>query len=90
MEAIPVRVTIEPSDFYGETTWVRSEDQVWWKWYGSRLDACIEAARLGLVNSQKFPSEVRFSQNVRYSVKDDAVAIPDELVRLGFRRPPTS
>jgi hypothetical protein len=88
VEAIPVRVTIEPSDCNGEALWIRSENQVWWKWYGSRLEACVEAAQLGLANRQELPSGERLSQNVRYSAKDDAVAITEELVRLGFGRPP--
>ena len=89
MEALPVKVTIEPSGSNGEAVWVRSENNVWWKWYGSRLDACIEAVELGLANRNMFPTGERFTQGVRYSPKDDATADPDELVRFGFGRPPT-
>lgn len=86
MEAIPVKVTIEPSQSHGEAIWVRSAGQAWWKWYGSRLEACMEAAQLGLANRQEFPNGERLTQGVRYSAKEDAVADPDELIRLGFER----
>jgi hypothetical protein len=88
VQAIPVKVTVEPSYNNGEALWVRSEDQTWWKWYGSRLDACIEAAQLRLANRQELPSGERFTLDVRYSSKENAMADPDELVRFGFGKPP--
>ena len=88
VKTLPVTVAIEPSYSDGQAVWVRSGDQVWWKWYSSRLDACVEAAQLGLANRQEFPSNERYSQNVKYSAKDDAMADPDELVRFGFGPPP--
>lgn len=87
MKIIPVRVAIEPSGSGGQAVWVRSEDKVWWKWYGSRLDACVEAAQLGLANRQEYQSEERCLFSVRYSAKEDAMADPDELVRFGFGPP---
>lgn len=87
MKTIPVTVVIEPSG-NGDAIWVRSEDKVWWKWYGSRLDACVEAAQLGLANRQEYQSEDRYLLNVRYSAKEDAMADPDELERFGFGPPP--
>lgn len=88
MKTLPVTVAIEPSDSGGQAVWVRSGDQIWWKWYGSRLDACIEAVQLGLANRQEYPSEQRYLPNVRYLAKDEASADPDELVRFGFGPPP--
>ena len=85
MGGIPVNVTIEPSDCNGEATWVRSGDQVWWKWYGSRGDAFMDAEQLGLADTQIYPSGTRLTQGIRRTVKDDAAADPDELVRFGFR-----
>lgn len=90
MEAIPVKVTIEPSDNNGEALWVRSEDHVWWKWYGSRLEACIEAAELGLADRRELPNCERFTREVRYTAKDNAVADPGELGRFGFGPPPAN
>jgi len=85
MEAIPVKVTIEPSDCNGEATWVRSGDQVWWKWYGSRGDAIMDAEHLGLANTQIFPNGTRLTRGIRRTVKEDASADPGELIRFGFR-----
>jgi hypothetical protein len=85
MGAITVKVTIEPSDCNGEATWVRSGDQAWWKSYGSRGDAFMDAEQLGLTNTQIFPNGARLTQGIRRTVKEDAAADPDELVRFGFR-----
>jgi hypothetical protein len=85
MGAIPVKVTIEPSACNGEATWVRSGDQAWSKWYSSRGDAFIDAEQLGLADAQIFPNGTRLTQGIRRTVKEDAAADPDELIRFGFR-----
>jgi hypothetical protein len=90
MEAVPVKVSIEPSDSNGVALWVRSADTLLWKWYSSRFDACAEAAQLGLAAREVLPSGERFSLVVRYSAKENPVADSDELARFGFGPPPTN
>jgi hypothetical protein len=85
MGAIPAKVTIEQSDCNGEATRVKSGDQVWSKWYGSRGDTFTEAEQLGLVDSQIFSNGTRLTQGIRRTIKEDGAADPDELVRFGFR-----
>jgi hypothetical protein len=88
MMAINVTVAIEPSYGGGYAVWVRSPDKFWWKWYGSRADAGVEATQLGLADRRESPSsDIRFI-NVRYEPKDDATTDPNELIRLGFQQPP--
>jgi hypothetical protein len=88
MGAVPVKVTIEPSESNGEALWVRYADNLLWKWYGSRLDACVEATQLGLADRQVQPSGERWTLVVRYSAKENPVVDPEELVRFGFQSPP--
>jgi hypothetical protein len=88
MMAILVTVAIEPSYSGGHAVWVRSPNQVWWKWYGSRADAGVEATQLGLADRHEAPSSDIRIINVSYEPKNDATADPDELPRFGFRQPP--
>lgn len=89
MEAISVKVTIEPYD-NGKAIVVRSGDLVWWKWYASGGSAGAEAHQLGLADEQVFPTGERNTQEIRFLVKSDAVVDPDELVRFGFEPPALS
>jgi hypothetical protein len=90
MEAVSVKVAIEPSSSNGEALWVRSPEALLWKWYGSRIDACVEAAQLGLAARELLASGERFSLVVRYSAKENPVADFDELARFGFEPPPAN
>ena len=84
MVAIPVKVTIEPGASNGEATWIQSGDQVWSNWYGSRGDAFIDAEQLGLTNTQIFPNGTKLTQGIRRTIKENAAADPDDLLRFGF------
>jgi hypothetical protein len=90
MNDIPVKVTVEPSSCNGVGLWVRSNDQVWWKWYGSPLDAWTEAEQLGLAESAAYPNGTRITLDIRHTAKENAVVNPEELTRFGFKEPPES
>lgn len=89
--AIPVAVEIEPSG-NGYAVWVRSKimsEDVWWKWYGDKLTACIEAARLGIITRREGPSGERYLLNVYYEQKPDAAINVEELKLYSFGAPPS-
>ena len=90
MGAVPVRVAIEPWGNNGEALWVQSAEAILWKWFGSRLDACVEATQLGLAAREVLPSGERFSLVVRYSAKENPIADFDQLASFGFEPPPAN
>jgi hypothetical protein len=85
-EAIPVKVTIEPSDNNGFATWVRSDElpsRVWSKWYSTEHAAYVEAESLGFAVSQVFmDAHPHLPFNERRTLKGEALADPEQLSSL--------